>query len=162
MSYSMISIERLDQVSKKDIRILDKLATIAKYSDAPDHQMAACIDYGYGIFGYNQYIRTRTRRMNAYSLHAEIHAISLFIKNVGGYESDFKNIYKMKLPSNTTIYVTRPLRAKYNDPGQLLWLGCSKPCDNCERYIKAANISKIKYTDIIDGYQVLCTMKLTR
>jgi len=162
MSYSIASIESISQVSKKDIKILDRLATIAKLSDAPDHQMAACIDYGSEIYGYNQYIRTRTRRMNAYSLHAEIHAISLFIKNIGGYDTDFHNIHKLKFPNKTTIYITRPLRMKYNDPSQLMWLGCSKPCDNCEKYIRAVGISKIKYTDIIDGKQVLYTLKLKR
>lgn len=162
MSYSIISIENISEVSKKDIRILDNLLTISKFSDAPDHKMAACIDYGNEVYGYNQYIRTRTRKMNAYSLHAEIHAISLFIKNIGGYDTDFKNIYKMKFPNKTTIYITRPLRTKYSDKDQLIWMGCSKPCENCEKYIKAAGISKIKYTDIIDGKQVLYTLKLNK
>lgn len=38
-------------------------------------------------------------------------------------------------------------------------LGISKPCLNCQTYMHRHNVKKIKYTDIIDGVNVLCEMK---
>ena len=38
-------------------------------------------------------------------------------------------------------------------------LGTSKPCLNCQTYMHRHSVKKIKYTDIIDGVNVLCEMK---
>ena len=38
-------------------------------------------------------------------------------------------------------------------------LGNSKPCDRCQSYLYLHGVKKIKYTDIIDGINVLCEMK---
>lgn len=38
--------------------------------------------------------------------------------------------------------------------------GCSKPCEKCQTCAKYHGIKKIKYTDIINGVNVLCEMRL--
>lgn len=38
-------------------------------------------------------------------------------------------------------------------------LGISKPCNRCQSYMHRHNVKKIKYTDIINGINVLCEMK---
>lgn len=166
MSYSIVLIENLESVSSKELKILDKLIDIAENSDAPDYRMAACLKVNPSLFfGYNQYCRTRTKKMNTYSLHAEMHAISLYIREVGGLDSNFRSLKKNKIPINnkSTIYITRPLKTSRNLPTtQHLWFGCSKPCENCRNRLMEAGIGKIKYTDIINGKQVLCTMKLDK
>lgn len=53
------------------------------------------------------------------------------------------------------------MKNKDNLPeGQTFWFGNSKPCVNCENTIRKFGIRRVKYTDIIDGEQVLCTMKI--
>lgn len=38
-------------------------------------------------------------------------------------------------------------------------LGNSKPCIRCQIFLHKHNVKKIKYTDIINGINVLCEMK---
>lgn len=64
--------------------------------------------------------------------------------------------------SSSTIYVVRLLRNRENLPiNQQYWLGNSKPCEHCQQFLAHYNVNKIKYTDIIDGVNVLCEMRLT-
>jgi hypothetical protein len=60
-----------------------------------------------------------------------------------------------------TIYVVRLLKgAPYNGTVKPKFMfGNSKPCLNCQKYLAAYNIKKVKYTDIIDGENVLCEMR---
>jgi len=39
-------------------------------------------------------------------------------------------------------------------------LGNSKPCSRCQHYLYTHNIKKIKYTNIINGVNVLCEMRI--
>ena len=38
--------------------------------------------------------------------------------------------------------------------------GISKPCMNCQTYLSRYNVTKIYYTDVIEGEEVLCEMRL--
>jgi len=40
--------------------------------------------------------------------------------------------------------------------------GKSKPCDHCAKFLYFYNITKIFYTDIIDGKIMLCELKICR
>ena len=66
------------------------------------------------------------------------------------------NTKKLK---NKIIYVVRLMKLKNNITFPKYYLGNSKPCANCQRYLWHHNIKKIKYTDIIDGVNVLCEMR---
>ena len=60
-----------------------------------------------------------------------------------------------------TIYVVRLLRgAPYNGKKPDYMFGDSKPCLNCQKYLAAYNVTRIKYTTIIDGITVLCELRL--
>ncbi len=39
-------------------------------------------------------------------------------------------------------------------------LGNSKPCKRCQSFLHKHNIKKIKFTDIVNGQNVLCEMKI--
>ena len=58
--------------------------------------------------------------------------------------------------TRTTIYVARLLR-KVDDDGIIL--GKSMPCIDCQRFLSTYNVNKIKYTDNIDGVNVLCELR---
>lgn len=44
-------------------------------------------------------------------------------------------------------------KTKYN-------FGNSKPCENCQKFLALYNVKKIKYTDIFNGKNILCEMRL--
>jgi hypothetical protein len=67
-----------------------------------------------------------------------------------------------QLRDHPTIYVVRLMRStKGLPPGQSVWMGNSKPCGNCQKYLSKFGFKKIKYTDIIDGVNVLIEMELS-
>jgi hypothetical protein len=89
-----------------------------------------------------------------------MHSLLLAIKSENKVAS-FKN--KISFRGKSTIYIVRIMNYTKNlDVNANYWLGCSKPCDNCEPMLHKFNIQTIKYTDIIDGKNVLCTMKIVR
>lgn len=63
--------------------------------------------------------------------------------------------------TNSVLYVVRVMSTTENLPdNQSCWLGMAKPCKNCELSLYKQGIKKIKYTNIIDGKQVLVEMKI--
>jgi deoxycytidylate deaminase len=92
------------------------------------------------------------------SLHAEINALHKAIKTVREYKFKKDKKSPTKIEKLDTIYVVRLMndnKTKYN-------LGNCRPCENCQKYLIMYNVKKIKYTDIIDGKNVLCEMRLIR
>jgi len=39
-------------------------------------------------------------------------------------------------------------------------LGNSRPCERCQLFLHKHNVKKIKYTNIVNGVNVLCEMKI--
>tara|TARA_B100000900_G_scaffold405324_1_gene414769 strand:- start:98 stop:367 length:270 start_codon:yes stop_codon:yes gene_type:complete len=74
------------------------------------------------------------------------------------------NSFKSRPPKkkkNATIYIARVMNDPENIPSnQTCWLGNCMPCDNCKKNLAKFGIKKIKYTDIIDGNNVVCEMCL--
>ena len=61
------------------------------------------------------------------------------------------------------VYVVRLMKNKKSISKHFQYtLGMSKPCKRCESFLYKHNIKKIKYTDVIDGVNVLCEMKITK
>lgn len=62
-----------------------------------------------------------------------------------------------------TIYIVRSLKGSpYNrEKPQFMFGGC-QPCINCQKYLAIYNVTKIRYTDIIDGVSVLCELRLIK
>ena len=110
------------------------------------------------FYGANQH-QTRYGNISKFSLHAEMHALKRYLAIIFG-TSSFKTKNMVK-KNNGVIYVVRILNSKKNLPtSQKSWLGNSKPCIHCQSYLAKYGIKKIKYTNIINGVNVLCEMKL--
>ena len=84
-----------------------------------------------------------------HSLHAEMNVLLQALKM---YEKNptFKSRQKL---NNSTVYVVRIKRDKY-------MFGCSKPCQECEPVLLRFQVSRVYYTDVINGVEVLCEMRL--
>jgi hypothetical protein len=67
------------------------------------------------------------------------------------------------VPKNATLYVVRLMKNNIDLPSnQNCWLGCAKPCRFCEPFLLKNNIQRVKYTDIQDGINVLCEMRIKK
>jgi deoxycytidylate deaminase len=99
--------------------------------------------------GENQH-REHAGRCHHTSLHAEIHALLRFLR----IRYKTTNLKTRKNMPSTTIYIVRLPTGEKRD-----YFGNSKPCDNCELLLYKHNITRVKYTNIIDGIPVLCELK---
>lgn len=59
--------------------------------------------------------------------------------------------------TSSKIYVVRLLST---DNGSKYKFGISKPCLNCQLNLYKFNVKRIYYTDIIDGIDVLCELRM--
>ena len=57
--------------------------------------------------------------------------------------------------NNATVYVIRRLCNKK-------YLANSKPCTHCQSYLAKFGFKRVKYTDIINGENVLCELRLKK
>jgi hypothetical protein len=76
-----------------------------------------------------------------------------------------KNIYNLKknIDLKGVVYIVRLMRHKKSMSKHFKYtLGMSKPCKRCECFLYRHNIKKIKYTDVINGINVLCEMKINK
>lgn len=96
--------------------------------------------------------------MNYFSLHAEVHALIKYLRIV--YKSSsLKQRSIMK--NNSTIYVVRVLKDTTKLPkNQNVIFGNCMPCTNCQHYLYKFGFKRIKYTDIVDGENVLRELRL--
>ena len=97
-------------------------------------------------------------REKAISLHAEMDALFSMVKAHNCNRFDQK--VAMKMPKIKCIYVVRLMNIKSENTPYKVMLGNSKPCENCQKKLRLFCITKVKYTDVIDGINVLCEMKL--
>ena len=109
------------------------------------------------FYGANQH-QTRYGQISRLSLHAEMNALKHYLSLVCK-RSSFRSPKKKN--NGGIVYVVRVLRTKENLPEtQNCWLGNSRPCDHCRMMLAKYGFKKIKYTDIINGINVLCEMRL--
>jgi hypothetical protein len=159
--YRLSKITDISELSKKELKNLN--IAIDEAEKSTFHQpkkIGAVIDSGCGkIAGENQHREQYGRTRNK-SLHAEMNALFKSIKR------ERKNklcLGKGRLErSSMTIYIVRISKPTGMNPidSRGYVYGCSKPCLNCERHLYYYNVTRIKYTDIIDGKTVLCEMKI--
>jgi hypothetical protein len=114
------------------------------------------------FYGENYY-RERVGKVMMKSTHAEMNTIMKFLKFNHVYKlthilSNRKNKRKNNLKSST-LYVLRTLSNKTDD---LIGRACglAKPCEICQKYLALHGVGTIKYTEYINGVNVLHTMKL--
>jgi deoxycytidylate deaminase len=92
------------------------------------------------------------------SLHAEVNALFKSIKHYDKTYS-FKRKGKPDRPA-MTLYVVRILNG--HCASKCYTLGMCRPCLNCQNILFYYNVTRIKYTDIIDGVNVLCEMRANK
>lgn len=109
------------------------------------------------VTGYNT-LDTRFGGTCNFSCHAEVKAILRCIKLTWGKSYNFKNLPRGASLRGATVYVCRSMRNKDNLPDHGIWFGTSMPCLKCEKVIRSIGIHKVKYTDIVDGKQVMCSV----
>lgn len=98
-------------------------------------------------------------RCRSISMHAEMHALFNLVK--ANNHNRFSPRNKSSVGKIKCIYVARLMNiASDEDSPFPVLLGNSKPCDNCQSKLKMYGINRVKYTDIIDGVNVLCEIKL--
>jgi hypothetical protein len=159
--YSLVKITNISDLPRKELVNLNIAIDEAEKSIfSQPKKIGAVIDYGCRkIAGENQH-REQYGRTHYKSLHAEMNALFKFIKlgrvnklHIGKGRSDRPSM---------TIYIVRLCKPTGFIPidSRGYVYGCSKPCLNCEKHLYYYNVTRIKYTDIIDGKTVLCEMKI--
>lgn len=92
------------------------------------------------------------------SLHAEVNAL---LKSMKQYEKSY-SLKRKARPERPpmTLYVVRILNGMNNNT--CYTLGKSRPCVNCQMYLYYYNVTKIKYTDIVDGVNCVCELRANK
>ena len=89
-----------------------------------------------------------------------MNALYKYVKNEMKINS-FKTNKRSRKTRHTTIYIARIITLDKEIPEhQTCWLGNCMPCDNCQKNLHKYGINRIKYTDIIDGENVVCEMSV--
>lgn len=109
----------------------------------------------YGKNGHRQYFGNVFKN----SIHAEIDTLYKILKK--------NKIFNLKKNTNiglkSTMYVVRLMNIKNNKHNNFYYqYGNSKPCKVCQYFLYIHGFKKIKYTNIIDGENYLCEMKIKK
>lgn len=158
--YNVVSTIPFDKVSNKILKQVSMAATIAEESDFDSSKrLGASLEYkGYYFYGSNSH-RNRVGKIDCISLHAEVNVLTKALKK---FEKNANLKSKTKLPPST-IYVVRLMRKKENLPSyRSYFFGISKPCADCQKKLYNFNVTRIFYTDIKDGREVICEMKINK
>jgi cytidine deaminase len=152
--YTIVKTESWKECSSKDLFFIDRAVATAYHSDFTSSlRLGACIVLHKKRYfcGYNQKARTKIYKSHYHSLHAEIHALSIFVKQ----EYNKYSICDKHVEIIPVIYVARLMR----DPDKASY-GKSKPCNRCQQFLHNHSVRLIKYTDVDDdGKQILVTME---
>lgn len=154
--YKLTKITPLSDLGNKDNTMINHAIDAAKKSEFPSFKLGACLKNKGRVtyVGENKY-RGLTGGVHYFTLHAEMNALYKSLKMNNTYKFNPKNAKNYKA---SVIYVVRLMAPKTRKNNLLL--GMSKPCEHCQTFLKMYNVTKIKYTDIIDGVSVLCEMKI--
>lgn len=156
--YNLVNIISFDKLTNKRLKYISMAANIAENSDfEASKRLGAFLEYKGSHFLCPNNHRTRVGREDCISLHAEVNVILQAIKK---YEKNASLKSKIKL-SGSTVYVVRLLKNVDNNLAYRPYkFGISKPCPNCEKQLYKFNVSKIFYTDCINGEDVLCELRI--
>jgi hypothetical protein len=106
------------------------------------------------FYGENQH-RQKIGKTFSHSVHAEINTVYKRLRQ--------KNIYDINQKTSMCdgdIYIVRLMNIEDGKCDLFDYLlGISKPCERCQSFLHRHRVKKIKYTDIIDGINVLCEMR---
>jgi deoxycytidylate deaminase len=132
----MVAVENL---TAKDLRYLNlALQEIDKSEFKSSLRVGASLDINENYAGCNLHRNVIDGKIIYRSLHAEMHVL---IRS----KRDGKRA--------KTLYVARLADGRF---------GNCRPCVECQKWLPIYGVKIVKYTDYIDGKNVLCTWKLTR
>ena len=159
--YQIVKVTNIYDLQTKDIKNLNLAIDQAEKSFfSQPRKMGSVLEYsGRKIIGENQH-REQYGRTHYTSLHAEMNTL---FKSIKIKRQNRLSIGKGRLSRPpSTIYIVRISKPEGMDPidKRGYTYGCSKPCENCQKHLYYYNVTRIKYTDIIDGKSVLCEMKI--
>jgi cytidine deaminase len=156
--YKIVNTFPIEKISKKILKIISNTANVAERSDFDSSKrLGACLEIKRQIFYGHNLHRTRFGKTQYQSLHAEVNVILQALKS---FERNATLHTKQKL-SSSTVYVVRILsNTEDNHTTRSHKFGMSKPCLNCQQHLKKYNVKRIFYTDIINGNEVLCEMRM--
>lgn len=103
-------------------------------------------------------IRGRIGQISCSSTHAEMNVLMQYLRSQKIYKLSHVakcNRGKPKLANTTMIVIRNSTRT--NRDGTHIFNN-SAPCPNCRKYLRMHGIGKIKYSDNINGENVLVTM----
>jgi len=156
--YNIVKIIPFDKLPCKILKQVSMAATTAEESDfESSKRLGASLQYkGIYFYGNNSH-RNRVGKVYCVSLHAEV---DVLLKALKSYEKNANLKSKTKMPPST-VCVVRLMRSKDGLPNYRSFrFGISKPCSNCEKQLYRFNVTKIYYTDVVDGKEVLCEMRM--
>ncbi|NBS91513.1 hypothetical protein EBS67_16190 [bacterium] len=143
----------IDHISGKDMRFLNMaIEQIERSGFLASRRMGAALIGNRIYSSHNEYRSIVDSRVVAGSLHAEMKVIlmSRIDKTINKNRRQTTN--KNKKNNNAKcIYVARIADGHF---------GCAMPCDECMRWLRIYGIKAVKYTDHIDGRDVLCSIKI--
>ena len=128
----------IENLPAKDLRFLNlALEEIEKSEFHSSLRVGACLVNGKVYTACNQHRPIYKKKFVYYSLHAEM---IVMLKSL----RDKKRI--------KTLYVARIADGKF---------GYCRPCTECQKWLQAFGVKVVKYTDCVDGMNILCTWKLS-
>lgn len=111
-----------------------------------------------GIFVGSNAIRGRIGQISCSSTHAEMNVLMQYLRSQKIYKLSHVakcNRGKPKLANTTMIVIRNSTRT--NSDGTHIFNN-SAPCSNCRKYLRMHGIGTIKYSDNINGENVLVTI----
>ena len=156
----------LEDLSKRDRRYIEDAVNVAASSDFSIYKLGAVLvgQNKKEVFkGCNQLFENGSKRARLakkeeeneyFSVHAEINVLLKYLKHIGN-NITFRKVDEIscKNVDKSTVYIVR----LSNKDGVL---GNAMPCYFCQRLLRKFNVRCVKYTDNIDGENVLCEMRL--
>ena len=141
MIYEFQDITKFENLTKRDLRSLDKATSEALKSDFKwNSKRLGAYCPGEDVIGHNQYRRTMYRVGERNIIHSSLHAEVACIRKC---KSKPKLVYVVRIMSDINNY------------------GNAKPCEMCQHLMMEAGVKTIKYTEWHNERNVLVTMKLS-
>ena len=154
--YTLVNITPITKLSNKISKQVSMASHIAENSDFKSSKRLGASLQKKGTIFYGANYHRKSHSGKSHSLHAEINVLIQALKRI---EKNATLKSKIRLPSST-VCVVRLLKDTNNLPSHRTYrFGISKPCRNCEPQLYKFNVTKILYTDIIEGEEVLCELK---
>lgn len=153
-------ITHIKELSAKDLKAVNNAIKIAETSlFNSSKRLGAYIKGNECVLGENQYRQRYGKHTTNMSLHAEMNVLFKTMKiykksnRLITTKSKFRHNYN-ELKGNIVMYVIRLMKSDKS------LFGNAKPCNCCQKTLRLYNVKKVKYSDNINGQDVIREMKI--